>query len=66
MDDQEAMRLQLEKLIKEHRELDDMIELMVNASIIDQVAIKRIKKRKLLLKDQIEKIKSNLLPDIIA
>ena len=66
MDQQEILKLQLEKLAKEHRELDELINQMMNASIVDQVAIKRLKKRKLLLKDQIEKIKSIFLPDIIA
>lgn len=66
MDQQEIMKTQLERLIKEHRELDGLIDMMLGASIVDQVAIKRLKKRKLLLKDQILKIKSILLPDIIA
>ncbi|KAB2835693.1 MAG: DUF465 domain-containing protein [Caedimonadaceae bacterium] len=66
MDQQEIMKKQLEKLLKEHRDLDDAIRKMMREAIVDQLAIKRLKKRKLLLKDQITKIKSILLPDIIA
>lgn len=66
MDQQEIMKKQLGKLLKEHRDLDDAIRKMMREAIVDQLAIKRLKKRKLLLKDQITKIKSILLPDIIA
>ncbi|MGN6671085.1 MAG: YdcH family protein [Candidatus Nucleicultricaceae bacterium] len=66
MDQQEIMKKQLGKLLKEHRDLDDVIRKMMREAIVDQLAIKRLKKRKLLLKDQITKIKSILLPDIIA
>ncbi|MBX9697363.1 MAG: DUF465 domain-containing protein [Alphaproteobacteria bacterium] len=66
MDQQDIMKKQLEKLFKEHRDLDDAIRKMMREAIVDQLAIKRLKKRKLLLKDQITKLKSILLPDIIA
>ncbi|ARN84800.1 YdcH family protein [Candidatus Nucleicultrix amoebiphila] len=66
MDQQEILKAQLDKLAKEHRELDSLIGQMMRANVVDQVAIKRLKKRKLILKDQVEKIKSILLPDIIA
>jgi hypothetical protein len=66
MDEQEILRSQLERLNEEHRELDAMIDKMLGENIVNQIAIQRLKKRKLLLKDQILKIKSKLLPDIIA
>ena len=66
MDDQEIFRNQLERLNEEHRELDLMIEKMLGESIVNQIAVQRLKKRKLLLKDQMLKLKSRLLPDIIA
>ncbi|MBL9030017.1 MAG: DUF465 domain-containing protein [Caedimonas sp.] len=66
MDDQEVLRNQLERLNEEHRELDLMIEGMLGESIVNQIAVQRMKKRKLLLKDQMLKVKSKLLPDIIA
>ena len=66
MDDQEILRNQLERLNEEHRELDVMIEKMLRENIVNQIAVQRLKKRKLLLKDQMLKLKSRLLPDIIA
>ena len=66
MDDQEILREQLEQLNQEHRDLDLMIDKMLAETIVNQVAVQRFKKRKLLLKDQMLKLKSRLLPDIIA
>jgi hypothetical protein len=43
-----------------------MIEKMLGENIVNQIAVQRLKKRKLLLKDQMLKLKSRLLPDIIA
>jgi hypothetical protein len=39
---------------------------MLREPIVNQIAVQRLKKRKLLLKDQITQIRSKLLPDIIA
>jgi hypothetical protein len=65
-DNQEALRLQLEAIILEHRDLDDVIaELSLNP-FVNQMQLSRLKKRKLQLKDQIERIKSNLIPDLNA
>jgi hypothetical protein len=66
MDDREILHNQLERLNEEHRELDVMIEKMLRENIVNQIAVQRLKKRKLLLKDQMLKLKSRLLPDIIA
>lgn len=66
MDQQEILRNQLEKLNEEHRELDLLIEKLRNETIVNQIGIQRLKKRKLLLKDQMLRIESKLLPDIIA
>jgi hypothetical protein len=60
------LRRRLEELESEHRDLDDVIERLADGSIHDQLQIKRLKKRKLQLKDEITKIRSRLLPDIIA
>ncbi len=54
------------KLRAEHRELDDEIVALETNGDADQLQIKRLKKRKLKLKDQITKIEDRLLPDIIA
>lgn len=57
---------QLEELKVEHRDLDDVIGRLVEDPTSDRILLQRMKKRKLSLKDQIAKIESLLLPDIIA
>ena len=64
--DVEALKAKLAKLKTEHRDLDDVIARMVEGGPFDQLQLRRLKKRKLALKDQIKKIESELLPDIIA
>ena len=64
--DMEAIRIKLEALKSEHRDLDEVIERLLEKPPFDQLQLQRLKKRKLLLKDQISKIESELLPDIIA
>ncbi len=60
------LRDQLVKLRAEHRDLDDEIVRLEGGSTADQLVIKRLKKRKLALKDQITAVEDQLLPDIIA
>jgi hypothetical protein len=64
--DIEALKAKLAALKTEHRELDDVIARLVEGTPVDQLEVQRLKKRKLLLKDRITKIESELLPDIIA
>jgi len=64
--DVEALKAKLTELKIEHRDLDDVIARIAEARPFDQLQLQRLKKRKLLLKDQISKIESELLPDIIA
>jgi hypothetical protein len=64
--DCEALKTRLAALKGEHRELDAVIARIAEQSPFDQVQLQRLKKRKLLLKDQIAKIENELLPDIIA
>jgi len=64
--DVEALRAKLAVLKTEHRDLDDVIARISERAPFDQLQLQRLKKRKLLLKDQILKIESELLPDIIA
>ncbi len=66
MDDPEALKERLIGLRQEHRDLDDVIRRIAEGAPFDQLQIQRLKKRKLALKDQIAKIESQLLPDIIA
>jgi hypothetical protein len=60
------MRAKLEELRSEHRDLDDVIQRLSETSPFNQLQIQRLKKRKLALKDQMTKLESKLLPDIIA
>jgi hypothetical protein len=64
--DVEALKAKLAALKTEHRDLDDVIARVVERGPFDQLQLQRLKKRKLMLKDQIKKIESELLPDIIA
>jgi hypothetical protein len=60
------LRRRLEELRLEHRDLDDVIGRLSDQTAYNQLQLQRLKKRKLLLKDQIAKLESQLLPDIIA
>jgi hypothetical protein len=62
----QALRHQLEELQLEHRDLDDVIHHLILSAYPDQLQLKRLKKRKLKLKDTIEMIESRLIPDIDA
>lgn len=60
------LREELVKLRTEHRELDAEIVALETAGAADQLLIRRLKKRKLTLKDQITSVEDQLTPDIIA
>lgn len=64
--DDRELREELVKLRAEHRELDDEIVSLEASGRADQLLVRRLKKRKLSLKDQITQIEDKLLPDIIA
>lgn len=66
--DSEAIALlrQLEELRTEHRDLDDAIAALTDGGMYNQLQVQRLKKRKLMLRDQIARLESQLLPDIIA
>ena len=66
MSETTSLEKQLETLKLEHRDLDDVIDHLIETRPFDQLQIQRLKKRKLMLKDQMLKLGSNLLPDIIA
>jgi hypothetical protein len=60
------LRDELVRLRTEHRELDEEIVALEESGRADQLLIRRLKKKKLALKDQITSIEDQLLPDIIA
>ena len=66
MSDVELLKIQLEELIREHRELDSDIMTYQAGLAGDQLGLKRLKKRKLMLKDRISRLQDQLYPDIIA
>ncbi|WP_209425322.1 DUF465 domain-containing protein [Pararhodobacter sp. SW119] len=63
---EEVLRVKLEVLRREHRDLDEAIAAMQERGTSDALTMKRLKKRKLMLKDQIARIEDELTPDIIA
>ena len=64
--DTEHWQQKLEELRIEHRDLDDVIARVAEDAPFDQIRIQRLKKRKLMLRDEITRIENILLPDIIA
>ena len=65
-EEEREIRQRLAGLQVDHRDLDNAIEALSRAPIADTMAIQRLKKRKLVLKDQISELEDRLLPDIIA
>jgi len=62
----DSLRGNLKELRVEHRELDARITLLEQEALADHLDLRRMKKRKLLLKDMIVKIESELIPDLNA
>lgn len=56
----------LKELRIAHRDLDDVITRLVEDPLVDQLQLKRLKKRKLMLKDLITRLESELIPDLNA
>ena len=62
----EVLRVKLELLQREHRDLDDAIAALDSSGRADALTLRRLKKRKLMLKDEIQRITDEITPDIIA
>ena len=60
------IRSRLHDLEVEHQDLDDVITKLSADPAQDQLQLRRLKKRKLVLKDQIQRLRARLIPDIIA
>ena len=65
-EEQNKIKVKINELRKLHSELDIEISKIVKVIPLDQVMLQRIKKKKLKLKDEISKLSSHILPDIIA
>ena len=65
-EEQNKIKAKINELRKLHSELDIEISKIVKVIPVDQVMLQRIKKKKLKLKDEISKLSSHILPDIIA
>jgi hypothetical protein len=66
MNDDESTSEQLAILKAEHRALDSQIAALIAGGAADQLELARLKKRKLRLKDEIERMRDRTVPDIIA
>jgi hypothetical protein len=66
MDRIEVLQAKLQVLRLEHRDLDEAIQAMESRASQDMLTLRRMKKRKLALKDQIARIEDEITPDIIA
>ena len=65
-DEQIIIKEKIKELRKLHSQLDKEIEKVIKIIPSDQVKLQRLKKNKLRLKDEISKLSSHILPDIIA
>lgn len=65
-EEQHSIRTRLTMLELEHGDLNDIITRLGEDPAQDQLQLRRLKKRKLLLKDQITRLQAQLIPDIIA
>ncbi|HEX9626190.1 MAG TPA: DUF465 domain-containing protein [Acidiferrobacterales bacterium] len=65
-DNPAVLRERLAALRAEHRDLDTAIDRMAQDGYTDQLRLRRLKKRKLQLKDSIARLESRLIPDLEA
>ena len=65
-EEQVTIKEKIKELRKLHSQLDKEIATVIKIIPGDQVALQRLKKKKLKLKDEISKLSSHILPDIIA
>ncbi len=64
--DFQGLKVRINQLQTEHRDLDDVISRLSQSAAKDQIQLQRLKKRKLYLKDQIAILERQLEPDIPA
>jgi hypothetical protein len=64
--DRDSLLRRLHELRSEHRDLDTVIARLAEQGSLDQIQVQRLKKRKLMLKDEIAWLENRLIPDDIA
>ena len=62
----DLLRVKLAVLQREHRDLDEAVHVLETLGRPDVLTLRRLKKQKLALKDQITRIEDKLIPNIIA
>jgi len=65
-EERHKLEQRLYELKQEHRDLDDVISRLLQGPDVEELQLKRFKKRKLMLKDTIRLVEDSLIPDIIA
>jgi len=65
-EEERELRVELERLRQEHRDLDSAIDALLATPGYDRLQVQRLKKRKLQIRDQLGRIEDQLFPDIIA
>ena len=63
---QKSIQARIMELQIEHRDLDEVVTRLAEQPNVDQLMLRRLKKRKLQLKDNIARLKSELIPDLDA
>lgn len=66
MEEIEVLRVELEVLKREHRDLDEATRALEERGGADMLQLRRLKKQKLQLKDKIARLEDRIFPDIIA
>lgn len=66
MNFEDMLRVKLEVLRREHRDMDEAVHALEQTGRPDVLTLRRLKKQKLFLKDQIVRIEDQLIPNIIA
>ena len=66
METDEVLKVELDVLRQEHRDLDEAISALEEKGTSDLLTIRRLKKQKLVLKDKISRLEDRVHPDIIA
>ena len=62
----EGLRARIAELRQEHQDLNDAVEALAGLPRLDQLQIARLKKKKLILRDEISRLEDQATPDIIA